>query len=35
MNYPMNFMLVVMNMDNMLGGDLSTGLNNLKNVLEK
>ena len=35
MNYPMNFMLVIMNMDNMLGSDLSVGLTNLKTVLEK
>jgi hypothetical protein len=31
----MNFMLLCMNMDNMLGKDLETGLTNLKNVLEK
>ncbi len=35
MNYPMNFMLLVVNMDNMLGSDLSVGLTNLKNNLEK
>jgi hypothetical protein len=35
MNYPMNFMLVVMNMDKMLGGELAEGLTNLKSVLEK
>jgi hypothetical protein len=35
MPYPMNFMLLCMNMDNMLGKDLETGLTNLKNVLEK
>ncbi len=35
MNYPMNLMLVFMNMEKMLGGDLQTGLSNLKNVLEK
>jgi len=33
--YPMNIMLLCMNMDKMLGNDLQTGLNNLKNVLEK
>jgi hypothetical protein len=35
MPYPMNLMLVVMNFDEMIGNDLQTGLNNLKNVLEK
>ena len=35
MNYPMNMMLLCMDMDKMLGNDLQTGLNNLKNVLEK
>jgi hypothetical protein len=35
MNYPMNLMLVFMNMDDMLGKDLEKGLQNLKNVLEK
>jgi len=35
MNYPMNIMLLLVNMDNMLGSDLSVGLTNLKNVLEK
>jgi len=35
MNYPMNFMLVVMNMDKMMGDDLATGLTNLKGILEK
>lgn len=35
MGYPMNFMLLFMNMDKMLGKDLETGLNNLKGVLEK
>ena len=34
MHYPLNFMLL-MNMDKMLGGELQTGLNNLKGVLEK
>ena len=35
MNYPMNLMLLFMNMEEMLGGDLETGLNGLKIVLEK
>jgi hypothetical protein len=35
MGYPLNFMLVVMPMDKMLGGELATGLTNLKAVLEK
>ena len=35
MNYPMNLMLVLMNMDAMIGKDLATGLQNLKAVLEK
>jgi hypothetical protein len=35
MAYPMNLMLVCMNMDAMLGKDLETGLTNLKTVLEK
>ena len=35
MNYPMNLMLVVMNMDKMMGADLETGLTNLKRELEK
>lgn len=35
MPYPMNLMLVFMNMDNMLGADLEKGLLNLKNNLEK
>ena len=35
MPYPMNLMLVCMNMDKMIGKDLETGLTNLKNVLEK
>lgn len=33
--YPMNLMLAFMDMDKMLGKDLETGLNNLKDVLEK
>ena len=35
MPYPMNMMLVFMNMDNMLGSDMQTGLDNLKTLLEK
>jgi hypothetical protein len=35
MKYPMNFMLLFMNMDKMIGNDLSTGLSNLKSILEK
>jgi hypothetical protein len=35
MDYPMNMMLLVMDMDKMLGKDLETGLQNLKSNLEK
>jgi hypothetical protein len=35
MKYPMNLMLLFMNMNKMVGNDLSTGLTNLKGVLEK
>ncbi len=35
MHYPMNIMLVFMDMDKMLGGDLDLGLSNLKTQLEK
>jgi hypothetical protein len=35
MPYPMNLMLVVMDMDKMIGKDLEDGLNNLKVVLEE
>ncbi|MEP6727548.1 MAG: SRPBCC family protein [Bacteroidota bacterium] len=35
MNYPMNFMMLFMNMENMLGKDLADGLANLKRILEK
>jgi uncharacterized membrane protein len=35
MPYPMNLMTVVMNMDEAVGNDLSTGLKNLKNIVEK
>lgn len=34
MNYPMNLMLLFMDMEKMIGGDLETGLNNLKSILE-
>ena len=35
MDYPMNLMLLTMNMDEMLGKDLQEGLVNLKANLEK
>ena len=35
MKYPMNLMLVFMNMEKMIGNDLVTGLTNLKNELER
>ena len=35
MNYPMNLMLLFMNMESMIGDDLTTGLSNLKNILEQ
>lgn len=35
MNYPMNIMKLFMNMDKAIGNDFSTGLNNLKALLEK
>jgi len=35
MPYPMNLMLLFMDMDEMLGPDLETGLENLKVILEK
>lgn len=35
MKYPMNFMLLFMDMDTMLGKDLQGGLDNLKTILEK
>jgi hypothetical protein len=35
MPYPMNLMLLCMNMDKVLGKDLETGLSNLKATLEK
>lgn len=34
MPYPMNLMLLFMNMEEMIGNDLQTGLSNLKEVLE-
>ncbi|MEP7277739.1 MAG: SRPBCC family protein [Bacteroidota bacterium] len=35
MNYPMNAMLLFMNMEHIMGKDLLAGLENLKEVLEK
>ena len=35
MNYPMNIMLLFMNMENIMGKDLADGLVNLKGILEK
>src|SRR5688500_2096880 len=35
MNYPMNIMKLFMNMDKTIGNDFSTGLSNLKEVMEK
>ena len=35
MKYPMNIMLLFMNMDKMLGTDMEISLNNLKGILEK
>lgn len=35
MNYPMNIMMLFLNMEKMLGKDMETSLNNLKNILEK
>lgn len=35
MKYPMNVMLLFMNIENMLGKDLATGLENLKTILEQ
>jgi len=34
MNYPMNVMLVFMDMEEMIGGDLEKGLSKLKSNLE-
>jgi len=35
MSYPMNIVLLFINMDKMMGADMDTSLNNLKSVLEK
>jgi hypothetical protein len=35
MKYPMNLMLLFMNMEKMIGNDLAKGLQNLKTILEK
>jgi hypothetical protein len=35
MKYPMNLMLLTMNMEEMLAPDLQNGLNNLKTILEQ
>jgi hypothetical protein len=35
MNYPMNIMLLLMNMEGMLGKDMETSLKTLKGILEK
>lgn len=35
MNFPMNLLLLFMNMEKMIGKDFQTGLNKLKNILEK
>jgi hypothetical protein len=35
MAFPMNAMLLFMNMDKMLGKDMEISLNNLKQILEK
>ncbi len=35
LKYPMNIMLLFMNMEKMIGTDLEIGLNNLKTILEK
>ncbi|UBM57952.1 SRPBCC family protein [Marinilongibacter aquaticus] len=35
MNYPMNIMMFFMNFEDMIGGDLQTGLDNLKAEMEK
>jgi len=35
MKYPMNLMMLTMNMEKMLAPDLQNGLNNLKILLEK
>ncbi len=35
MPFPFNIMRVIMNMDKAIGNDFSTGLNNLKSIMEK
>ncbi|RYY34231.1 MAG: polyketide cyclase [Sphingobacteriaceae bacterium] len=35
MNYPMNIVCAFMDIEDMIGADLQTGLNNLKGILEK
>jgi hypothetical protein len=35
MNYPMNILLPIMNIEKMVGDDFETGLKNLKTLLEK
>ncbi|MFC5046674.1 SRPBCC family protein [Aquimarina hainanensis] len=35
MDYPMNLMMLFMDFEQMIGDDLNTGLQNLKNILEK
>ncbi|MFC0182463.1 hypothetical protein ACFFJX_07790 [Pseudarcicella hirudinis] len=35
MAYPMNIMLLFVNIEDMLGKDLDTGLQNLKGILDK
>jgi len=35
MNYPMNIMQLFMNMEDMIGDDLNTGLSNLKRIMEQ
>jgi hypothetical protein len=35
MNYPINIMLLIMNMENMLGKDMETSFENLKGILER
>lgn len=34
MNYPMNALLLIMDMEKMIGGDLEFGLNRLKEIME-
>ena len=35
MPFPMNAMMLIMNMEKMLGADMEISLNNLKQILEK